>query len=129
MSDKPYDGGSKWLLEHQGRGIALLGGLRDVISTRSLQPETVQPRQLPDGLLEVKQKGRKDPLLLLVEFCTYPETRNPQQLMDDIALVWQARKALPEVLAIVFRPKGKKVVPEGHEVTSELGWTRATFAW
>jgi hypothetical protein len=52
MAKPAYDTSSKWLLEHQGRAIALLGGLRDVISCRARQAEVVQPRQLPDGLLE-----------------------------------------------------------------------------
>ena len=36
MAEPVYDVSSKWLLEHQGRAIALLGGLRDVISCQAL---------------------------------------------------------------------------------------------
>src|SRR5262249_44112620 len=79
--------------------------------------------------LEVRQRGRSEPRLVLVEFCTYPESRTPGQLMDDVMLVVQARKVLPEVLALVLCPKGKKEVPKGHEVRSELGWTRGAFEW
>src|SRR5262245_7656162 len=111
MSGKPYDGGSKWLVEHQGKGLAILGGLGEVISCKALQPEVVNPRQLPDGLLEVRQRGRKEPLLLLVEFLTYPDSSGPAQLADDIMLVVQARKFLPEVLALVLCPRGKLTVP------------------
>ena len=124
-----YDRSSKWLLEHQGRGLAILGGLRDVVSCQAVQAEVVQPIQLPDGLLEVRQRGRKEPRLVLIEFCTYPESRTPGQLMDDVMLVVQARKVVPEVLALVLCPKGQARVPSGHEVRSELGWTRAAFEW
>jgi hypothetical protein len=129
MTDKPYDAGSKWLLEFQGRGLAFLGGMRGVISCRALQPEVVNPRQLPDGLLEVRLRGRKEPVLLLVEFCTYPDSRAPQQLMDDVMLVIQARKVLPELLVLVLCPKGNLQIPDHHQVRSELGWTQGSFRW
>ena len=51
------------------------------------------------------------------------------QLMDDIMLVWQARKVLPDVLALVLCPKGNMTVPAECQVESELGWTRAAFGW
>src|SRR6202035_683779 len=92
MAAEPiYDVSSKWLLEHHGRGVALLGGMRDVISCQALPAEVVQPRQLPDGLLEVRLRGRREPVLLLVEFCTYPEKRAVEQMMDDLRLVQQVR--------------------------------------
>jgi hypothetical protein len=129
MSDQPYDSSGKWLLNNEGKALALVGGLPDVVSCQSVQSEVVQPRQLPDGLLEVTLRGREAPLLLLVEFCTYPESRVPGQLMDDIMLVWQTRKVLPEVLAFVLCPKGQATVPSAGEARSELGWTRAAFGW
>jgi hypothetical protein len=47
-----YDRSSKWLIQHHGDSILRLAGIRDIDSWRPLQAELVQPRQLPDGLIE-----------------------------------------------------------------------------
>jgi predicted transposase YdaD len=129
MPEPIYDKSSKWLVEHQGKALAIVGGLTDVVSCQAVQADVVQPRQLPDGLLEVRLRSRAEPSLLLVEFCTYPEGRVPEQLMDDVMLVRQARKVLPDVLAIVLCPKGQMKVPEEYQERSELGFTRSAFGW
>jgi hypothetical protein len=129
MPDQPYDKSSKWLVEHQGKALATVGGLTDVVSCRAVQSDVVQPRQLPDGLLEVRRRGQGEPAWLLVEFCTYPESRVPEQLMDDIMLVRQAKKVLPDVLALVLCPKGNAAVPEVYEEQSRFGFTRSGFRW
>jgi len=126
---KPYDGGSKYLLEHQGRSLAMLGGLTDVVSCKSVQSELVHPIQIPDGLLEVRLRGRKESLPLLVEFFTYPDSRSAEQLADDLMMVCLARRVLPDVVVFVLCPKGNVRVPERHEVRSELGKARMEFAW
>ena len=129
MAEPVYDKSSKWLLEHHGRGVTQLGGLREVISTKAIQAEVVQQRQLPDGLLEVRLRGRREPVLILVEFCTYPESRAAAQLLDDLMLVRQARGVLPDGLALVLCPRGQAEVPDEQEVRSALGWSRALFGW
>jgi hypothetical protein len=126
---KPYDGGSKWLLEHQGKSLLTLGGLSGVVRCKSIQSELVHNVQLPDGLLEVRLRGRKEPVLVLIEFCTYPESRTPRQLHDDAMMVVQARGVLPELLALVLCPKGDVEVPGRHQMTSDLGWTSLAGAW
>lgn len=70
MAQPVFDKSSKWLLEHHGSSILRLAGRRDVISCRSLQADVVQPRHLPDGLLEVRLRGRARPVLILVEVAT-----------------------------------------------------------
>jgi predicted transposase YdaD len=129
MAEPIYDLSSKWLLEHQGRAITLLSGRRDVISCKAVQSEVVQPRQLPDGLLEVRVQGQREPVLVLVEFCTYPEKRAVEQMMDDLRLVRQARGVLPDGLAVVLCPKGKYKIPEEGTVQSALGWSRERLSW
>jgi hypothetical protein len=130
MSREPvYDAGSKWLLEKQGRSLALLGGFRDVVSFEALAPEMAHTRQTPDGLLKLRRRGKKEPTLLLVEFCTHPESRVPRQIADDIMLVLQSRGVLPEVLALVLCPRGKTEVPSGYTVASESGVAKASFEW
>jgi hypothetical protein len=126
---KAYDGGSKWLLEHQGRSLLALGGLQDVVSCKSIQSELVHNVQLPDGLLEVRLRGRREPVLVLIEFCTHPESRTPRQLLDDVMMVAQARNVIPEVLALVLCQKGNAEVPARHQVQSDLGWTSLAGAW
>jgi hypothetical protein len=129
MGQPIYDLSSKWLLEHHGRAIALLGGRHDVVSCKSIQSEVVQPRQLPDGLLEVRLRGQREPALILVEFATYPETRVVYQMMDGLRLVRQVRGILPDGLVIVLRPKGKYRVPEEGMTESALGWSKETLSW
>src|SRR5205085_973280 len=115
--------------ERQGKALAILGGRRDVVSCKSVNAELVQSRQLPDGLLELTLTGRRDPVLLLVEFCTYPESRVPQQMHDDIQMVRQARGVLPDALALVLCRKGKLEVARRHEEVSELGFTHSGVGW
>ena len=53
-----YDKSSKWLIQHHGNSILHLAGVRDILDWRPLQAEFVQPRRLPDGLLEVRPPGQ-----------------------------------------------------------------------
>jgi hypothetical protein len=67
MPQQPYDKSSKYLVQQQARGILLLGGAKGVHSIRALQAELVQPRQLPDWVLEVFFEKRQQPDHVLVE--------------------------------------------------------------
>jgi hypothetical protein len=53
-----YDKSSKWLIQHHGDSILRLAGIRDIESWKPLQAELVQPRQLPDGLIEAQLRGQ-----------------------------------------------------------------------
>jgi hypothetical protein len=68
-------------------------------------------------------------VLLLVEFCTYPEKRAVEQMMDGLRLVRQVRGVLPDGLALVLRPKGKYQIPEEGTTQSALGWSSETLRW
>lgn len=125
-----YDRSSKWLIEHHGDALLRLGGITNVQSWRALQAEVVQPKQLPDGLLEVQLIDSVDkPLLFLVEVGTYPERRLLDQVIRDLTLVFLDRRELPEVLTIILQPKGRFQVASPHEVVSRLGWSRLQFTW
>jgi hypothetical protein len=100
-----------------------------VVSCRARKAEVVQPRQLPDGLLEARFAGSAEPVLVLVEVATYPEKRVVQQVQDDIMLVRQARGVLPEALVLCLSPRGSYRVPEQAQQTSALGWTVSTLRW
>ena len=62
-----YDRTSKWLIQHHGDAILRLAGVADVVSWRPLQAELVQPRQLPDGLIEARRAGRDEPDLFVLD--------------------------------------------------------------
>jgi hypothetical protein len=70
-----FDRGGKWLIQHHGDSILRLARVPEIFTWRPLQAEVVQPRQLPDGLLEVQFKGLADPDLFILELATYPEAR------------------------------------------------------
>lgn len=129
MPHQVFDKSSKWLLEHHGSSVLRLAGLREVTACRSLQADVVQPRQLPDGLLEVRLRGRSRPQSILVEIATYPEPRVVRQAADDAMLVYQARGVLPEVLTLILRERGSYRVPSEFEARSELGWTTLHCSW
>ncbi len=118
-----YDRSSKWLIEHHGQQILRLGGVQDVVSCCALQAEVVQPRQLPDGLLEVQLAGRNAADLYLVEISTYPDRRVAEQVLDDAVLVLQDRRVLPEVMVLVLHPRGNVEVSDRIELSSPNLWT------
>jgi len=66
-----YDKSTKWLIPHHGDFILRLGGVRDIATWKALQAEPVQPRRLPDGLLEVRRQGQTRPRLFVLEISTY----------------------------------------------------------
>lgn len=123
-----FDKSSKWLLEHHGSAVLQLAGLREIAACHSLQSDVVQPRHLPDGLLEVRLRGQAR-TRLIVEIATYPEPRVVQQAADDLMLVYQARGVMPELLTLVLRQRGQYRVPSEFEARSELGWTALHCSW
>ena len=129
MPQQTYDPSSKWMLGEQGASILYVAGARGVLSCKARQAEVVQPRKLPDGLLEARFADRKEPSLVLVEVATYPEQRVVQQVQDDIRLVRQARGVLPESLVLCLCPRGEYRVPTQAQEQSALGWTSETLSW
>jgi hypothetical protein len=129
MSQQWFDPSSKWMLEEQGASILYLAGAPAVVSCLARKAEVVQPRKLPDGLLEVRFAGSARPVLVLVEVATYPEKRVVGQVQDDIRLVRQARGVLPEALVLCLCPRGRYRVPQQAAEKSQLGWTGAMLSW
>ena len=124
-----YDKSSKWLIQHHGDSILRLAGITGFESWRALQAELVQPRRLPDGLLEVVMVGESEPDLCLLEIATYPEERLGEQLVRDVMLVYLDRNRLPEVITLVLHPKGRQLPPGERELTSRLGRTSCRVGW
>jgi hypothetical protein len=65
MRDR-YDRSSKWLITHHGDAILHLAGVGAFRSWRAVPNDVVQPRRLPDGLLEVVFPDQETPDLFLV---------------------------------------------------------------
>jgi hypothetical protein len=63
----------------------------DIESWKPLQAELIQPRRLPDGLIEVQRAGTVDADLYVLEIATYPEARIVEQVVRAAALVYLDR--------------------------------------
>lgn len=124
-----YDKTSKWLIQHFGASILRIAGVDDLVSWRPLQAEVVQPRQLPDGLIEATRAGQSEPDLFVLELATYPDARVIEQAVRDTLLVYLDRRVLPEVVVLVLHPKGNLGVAESCELRSRLGWTGLRMDW
>jgi hypothetical protein len=124
-----YDRSSKWLLDHHGDLILFLGHVRDIAEWRTRQAELVQPRKLPDGLLEVRRQHETRFHPYIVEIETYGERSTPRDLLDDLMFVYQDRHELPDVLILVLRPKGQVVVPDNITLQSDGGLTDLRASW
>ena len=124
-----YDRSSKWLIQHRGDAILRLGCVVRIQSWRPVQAEVVQPRQLPDGLLEVQLLGEEGSDLFIIEIATYPEDRVTEQVIRDTMLVHLDRRRLPEVLTLVLCPRGNVQVSGTGQLSSRQGWTRLQLSW
>jgi len=124
-----YDKSSKWLIQHHGDSILRLAGVGNIVSWRPLQAEVVQPRRLPDGLIEARLAGESEPDLFVLELATYPEARLSKQAVRGTVMVYLDRGALPEVLTLVLHPKGRLRAAGDSEVTSPRGWTQWNVRW
>jgi hypothetical protein len=129
MARQELDKSGKWMLKWHGDAVCLLAGAPAVRRCKALQPELVQPRQLPDGLLEVLFAGQTKPEHVLVEVATYPEKRVVQQATDDLLLAELHLGQLPDLVVLVLHPKGKYRVPRRHQEVSPLAWSKRTCEW
>ncbi|HEY1375911.1 MAG TPA: hypothetical protein VGF55_03920, partial [Gemmataceae bacterium] len=111
MESFPFDRAGKWLIVHHGDAVLRLAGVTDIPAWQAVQTEVVQPRQLPDGLIEVERPGAGRPDLFVVEIATDPEARIAEQVFADLALVYLDRGVLPEAVVLVLRPKGRLRAP------------------
>jgi hypothetical protein len=126
---QPYDRSSKWLIQHHGDSMLWLARVKNIRAWRPAQAELVQPRRLPDGLLEVRLGDESDEDLFLLEVTTYPERRVSQQMTDDLLLVYLDRGQLPEGVTLVLRPKGKYRVPRSRSLRSGYGFSSCRLKW
>ena len=90
-----YDKSSKWYVQHHGDLILWMAGVQDIAVWTALQAELVLPRQVPDGVLSVLERGQTEPDIYIVEIATYPDARVPSQAVRDAALSLLERNVLP----------------------------------
>jgi len=126
---QPFDKSSKWLIQHHGDSMLRLAKVNNIRAWRPAQAEVVQPRRLPDGLLEVRLEDETEDDLYLLEVATYPERRVGQQMTDDLLLVYLDRGQLPEAVTLVLRPKGKYRVPRSRNLRSRRGFSSCRVKW
>jgi hypothetical protein len=124
-----FDRSSKWLIQQHGDALLRLGGVRGIRAWKAVQSEVVQPAQLPDGLIEARLAGSSRLRRYVVEVATYPEKRAVEQLVRDALLVRLSYGRLPEVVALVLRPKGRFRIPELLREASDEGWTELNLRW
>lgn len=129
MARQRFDIGSKWLLHNQGKGAALVGGLKDVRRCDPMAGEIIQNRRYPDGLLQAFLGDDPKPHHLLIEIATYSERRALKQALDDLTLAYSALGHLPELLFLVLRPKGRFCIGDTHAIQSRLGLSRLQVQW
>jgi hypothetical protein len=124
-----YDKSSKWLIQHHGDSILRLAGISEIESWKALQAELVQPRQLPDGLIEAQLRGQDNPDLFVLEVATYPDARVIRQVTRDAALVFLDRDVLPEVVVLFLHPKGNLQAADSTTLNSRRGCSTWRISW
>jgi hypothetical protein len=124
-----YDKCSKYQIQHHGDSIVRLAGVTDIATWTPLQAELVQSRQLPDGLLEVREHGQAEPDIYILEIASYPNARVPSQAVRDTALFDLERGILPEVIVLFLREKGHVPAADSVALRSRKGLTRLDLAW
>jgi hypothetical protein len=124
-----YDKSSKWLIQHHGDSILRLAGVTDIETWKPLQAELIQPRRLPDGLIEVRRRGESEDDLYVLEIATYPEARIVEQVVRATPLVYLDRQIVPDVLALILHPRGTAVPPGATTMRSRHGWTTWPLSW
>jgi hypothetical protein len=125
----PYDRSSKWLIQHHGDSMLRLAQIHNIDDWRPVQAEVVQPRQLPDGLVEARLTGEAEYTSFLLEVATYASGRTQEQLTRDAMLVYLNCGVLPEVIVLVLAPKGKEHIASGRRLRSRCGLTSASITW
>jgi hypothetical protein len=124
-----YDKSSKWYIQHHGDSILRMAEVRNIDAWTALQAELVLPRQLPDGVLSVREHGQTEPDIYILEFATYPDARVPSQAVRDAVVWFLERNVLPEVLVVFLHEKGNVPAVDSIELRSRKGFTTMNLAW
>ena len=71
MARQRFDISSKWLVQNQGKGALLVGGLEGVNRSEPMPGEVIQNRRYPDGLLQVFFGSEPKPNHVLMEIAFF----------------------------------------------------------
>jgi hypothetical protein len=123
------DKSSKWYIQHHGDSLLRIFGVRDIAAWTALQAELVLPRQLPDGVLSVEERGRDERDIYILEIATFPDPRVPTQAVRDAAAGLLERGVLPEVLVLFLHKKGNVLAADSIELKSRKGFTSMSDSW
>lgn len=129
MARQRYDRASKWLIEHHGDQILRLAGVVDIVRWQAINPELVQPLQLPDGILEVERPNQWKAELFLIEIQTYADHRLEEQVFDDLMLIYQTKRVLANAVVLILQPTGQVQVARSKEIRSSVGTTILSGSW
>jgi hypothetical protein len=121
------DRSGKWLIHEHGDSILRLAGITGFHAWKAIAPELVAPRQFPDGVLDVFFADRPGPDPFILEIATYPDERVYEQVLRDAMLVLLQRRVVPEVIALVLRPKGNLRISDTQQLSSRHGFTQLTL--
>jgi hypothetical protein len=124
-----YDKISKWSIQRRGASILRMAGVEDIETWMPRQAELVLPRQLPDGVLWVRERGRTELDVYILEIATYPDARVPSQAVRDAVLSLLERNVLPEVLVVFLHKKGDVPAADSIELRSRKGFTTLHLRW
>jgi hypothetical protein len=124
-----YDKISKWSIQRRGASILRMAGIQDIETWTPRQAELVLPRQLPDGVLWVRERGQPETDVYILEIATYPDARVPSQAVRDAALGFLERNVLPEVLVVFLHEKGNVPAADSIELRSRKGFTTLNLRW
>jgi len=123
------DFGSRWAIEHHADSLMKLAPLPAVESWRPTPTDTMIPRRIPDGLIDVKFRGHDEPTPLVFEIETQPSADADRQILEAILLVRLARRTFPDALLVLLKPAGQasvtgetRIVTPGGTVAGALRW-------
>ena len=123
-----YDTSCKWMIQHHADAILRLAGFHNIESWKPLQAEPVHPAapRRPD---RGPAPGRSRLVHFVLEVSSYPYQRLAKQAGDDALLVYLERRVVPEVVALVLHPRGKRPTPRKLIISSEEGFSSIHVYW
>lgn len=119
----------KWLIGQHGDAILKLGCHRNIRSWRAVQPETVAPRRLPNGLIAVFFGESTQASLFLIEIETYASSDANRQVFEDLLVIALDRGKIPDAVSLILRPKGQAEAEGRFQKESAQRTARLIGSW
>ncbi len=123
------DFGSRWAIEHHADALMKLAPLPAVESWRPTPTDTMIPRRIPDGLIDVKFRGHHETTPLVFEIETQPSADADRQILEAILLVRLARRTFPDALLVLLKPAGQASVTGETRIATPGGTVAGILRW